>query len=181
MTSQSEEAASVNRYWRDSETHWFAKDPEFDADFRRRFLALHRSVAAGMHEDWIEQAEPALALIILTDQFPRNAFRGTDQMYKTDGLARGYAREAIARGHPERIGSDLRLFCFLPFTHSEDQADQDLSVTLIAGLGEPSLSHATRHRDIIRRFGRFPHRNVILGRSSTQAELDFLADGGFAG
>ncbi|KAB2727348.1 DUF924 family protein [Brucella anthropi] len=174
---------NVVGFWKDAgkEGRWFDKDKDFDRRFRERFLELHIVVAERRHDGWIETPEGALALLILTDQFPRNAFRGTGHMYATDPLARKYAREAQAAGHMERVETDLRLFFCLPFAHSEDIADQDVSVALNAKLGEPWLSHANGHRDIIRRFGRFPHRNPMLGRATTPEEAEFLNGGGFQG
>ncbi len=161
--------------------NWFSKNPAFDAAFRARFLTVHEDAARGAHEDWLATADGALALLILTDQFPRNAFRGTPRMYATDVLARRYARAAIDAGYFLMVLPEMRLFFALPFAHSEDAGDQEISVALNAALGEPYLTHAKGHRDIVRRFGRFPHRNEILGRVSTAEEIDFLAKGGFAG
>ena len=171
----------VVAFWRASSDRWFAKDADFDRAFRERFLDRHMAVAARRHDDWMGTAEGALALLILTDQFPRNAFRGTGHMYATDLLARHYARLALDAGHMERVEPELRLFFCLPFAHSEDIADQDLSVQLNACLGPPWLGHAEGHRDIIRRFGRFPHRHAMLGRAMTPEEADFLEAGGFQG
>ncbi|MFK3668396.1 DUF924 family protein [Ochrobactrum teleogrylli] len=164
-----------------SEGRWFDKDKNFDRRFRERFCDLHMEVARRRHDDWMKTPEGGLALLILTDQFPRNAFRGTGHMYATDPLARHYARLSKAAGHIDQIDGDLRLFFCLPFAHSEEMADQDISVALNDKLGEPWLSHAEGHRSIIQRFGRFPHRNSILGRETTPDEAEFLARGGFQG
>ncbi|MGH7066716.1 MAG: DUF924 family protein [Acetobacteraceae bacterium] len=160
---------------------WFAKEPEFDRRFRERFLELHLLVAARHCDRWITSAEGALALILLTDQYPRNAFRGTAHMYATDPLARLYAREAEAAQHWSAVASELRTFFWLPFEHSEALADQDFSVLLAGRMGEPYLEYAVVHRDVIRRFGRFPHRNPMLARATTAEEARFLAEGGFVG
>ncbi len=175
--------SDVVSFWKvaGAEGRWFDKDKNFDRRFNERFLDLHMEVAERLHDGWMETPEGALALLILTDQFPRNAFRGTGHMYATDSLARHYARLAQAVRHMERIEPDLRLFFCLPFAHSEEMADQDISVALNARLGEPWLSHAEGHRDIIKRFGRFPHRNPMLGRLSTPEEETFLHSGGFGG
>lgn len=175
--------SDVVGFWKEAgkDGRWFDKDKGFDRRFRERFLDLHMAVATREHDSWMETPEGALALLILTDQFPRNAFRGTGHMYATDPLARHYARQAHAGGHMERVEPDLRLFFCLPFAHSEDIADQDLSVALNARLGQPWLDHAEGHRDIIRRFGRFPHRNPLLGRETTFEEAVFLRNGGFQG
>ena len=119
--------------------------------------------------------------MLLLDQFPRNAFRGTARMYATDEAAREAAASAIDAGHDRAVEQALRLFFYLPFGHSEDLADQERSVALAESLGEPSLSHAKGHRDIIRRFARFPHRNPILDRAMTPEEQAYLDAGGFAG
>ena len=123
----------------------------------------------------------ALALCILLDQFPRNAFRNTPRMFATDARARAIAQMAIESAFDDAVDEDLRQFLYMPFMHSEDIADQDRCVELTQGLATDNHRYAVLHRDIIRRFGRFPHRNDILGRASTPEERQFLADGGFAG
>jgi uncharacterized protein (DUF924 family) len=169
-------------FWREAGAdRWFATDTAFDTAFRTRFQNLHMSAAARLHDGLIETADGALALLLLTDQFPRNAFRGTGHMYATDSLARHYARAALAAGHMDRVAPELQLFFCLPFAHSEDRADQDRSVALTAPLGLDSLSYAMGHRAIVYRFGRFPHRNAILARQTTADEAAFLAAGGFTG
>ncbi|RTS57491.1 DUF924 family protein [Pseudomonas aeruginosa] len=127
------------------------------------------------------EAEDHLGLLLLLDQYPRNAFRGTPRMYASDAQARRWAERALGQGLDRQVGDALRLFFYLPFAHAENLADQDRSVALNHGLGQPFLAHAREHREIIRRFGRFPHRNPILGRLSSAEELAFLAAGGFAG
>lgn len=178
-----ERISTVISFWREAgiRGQWFDKDDGFDRSFRERFLDLHMEVAARQHDEWMTTAEGSLALLILTDQFPRNAFRGTAHMYATDPLARMYARDGMKAGHMEVIEKDLRLFLCLPFAHSENLDDQDISVGLNAKLGQPWLSHAEGHRDIIRRFGRFPHRNPVLVRDTTPEEAAFLRAGGFQG
>ncbi|HEY0213800.1 MAG TPA: DUF924 family protein [Paenirhodobacter sp.] len=176
-----EQAQEVVDFWRRAGAagDWFAQNPDFDGHFRDRFLALHLMAARGDCAGWGKTATGALALMVLLDQFPRNAFRGTGHMYATDGLCRAYARAALAGGN--LTGGDMRLFFVLPFAHSETLPDQDLSVRLNRELGEPWLGHALGHRDIIRRFGRFPHRNALLGRITTPDEAAFLTQGGFRG
>jgi uncharacterized protein (DUF924 family) len=175
--------AEIVEFWVQAgrDENWFSKSPAFDAAFRAKFLAQHEVVAAGANEEWLSSPDGALALLILMDQFPRNAFRGTARMYATDALARRYARAAIDAGHFLKTPPELRIFLALPFAHSEDSGDQEISVALNASLGEPFLGHAIRHREIVGRFGRFPHRNEILTRVSTTEEIAFLASGGFAG
>lgn len=169
-------------FWRDAgEKRWFSKDADFDAEFRRRFLPSHEAAAAGALGGWLAEAESALALVLLLDQFPRNCFRGTSRMYATDAQARAAAGAAIDAGFDLRTESALRLFFYLPYSHSESLADQDRAVELAARLPGDSHAHALGHREIVRRFGRFPHRNALLGRRSTPEEQAYLAGGGFAG
>ena len=176
------DAQSVVDFWNEAgEALWFGKDPAFDARFRARFLTLHEAATRGELARWTSTADGALALVILLDQFPRNAFRGTPRMYATDAMARKIADAALKAGHGQAVEPALRLFFYLPFGHSENLADQERSVALSEALGEPNLSHAKRHRDIIRRFGRFPHRNPILGRAMTPEEQRYLDEGGYAG
>jgi uncharacterized protein (DUF924 family) len=176
------EASSVVAFWREAGPGlWFAKDAEFDRRFRERFADLYVAATRGELEGWAETPEGAMALVILLDQYPRNSFRGSPRMYATDDLARRIADAAIAAGHDRAIEPGFRLFFYLPFGHSENLADQERSVALVEALGEPSISHAKRHRDIIRRFGRFPHRNPILGRTMTEEEQRYLDNGGFKG
>lgn len=176
------DARSVVDFWRDAGPGlWFAKDPDFDRRFRERFLRLYLAAARGERADWSKTPEGAMALVLLLDQFPRNAFRGTPRMYATDAMVRQIADAALTAGHDQAVEAKLRLFFYLPFGHSETLADQDRSVALNEALGEPSVSHARHHRDIIQRFGRFPHRNPILGRTMTQEEQRYLDEGGFAG
>lgn len=160
---------------------WFAKDLAFDRRFRDEFLDLHMACARREHDAWMSTAEGALALILLLDQFPRNAFRGTAHMFATDPLARHYANQALEAGHDQKIGNDLRVFMYLPFEHSEARADQVKSVALHEPMGADWMPYAISHRDIIERFGRFPHRNAVLGRHTTPQEQAFLDSGGFAG
>ena len=160
---------------------WMARDPSFDRDFRERFLELHMEAAARRCDHWIDTADGALALMVLLDQFPRNAFRDTAHMYASDGLARMFAGEARQRGHMLQVDEGFRVFFVFPFTHSEEIADQQLSLALSAQLGQERVDRVRGHHDIIQRFGRFPHRNRLLGRSDTADEQAFLAGGGFAG
>jgi uncharacterized protein (DUF924 family) len=160
---------------------WFAKDADFDCRFRERFLSLHEAATLGALADWRATPKGALALVLLLDQFPRNAFRDTPLMYASDAMARVVAAAAIDAGHDLAVEADLRLFFYLPFGHSENLTDQDRSVEINRRLGKSDLSHAERHRRIVRRFGRFPHRNPILGRTMTQEDQRFLDEGGDAG
>ena len=174
--------AAVLAFWHDAGAErWFGKDDDFDARFKARHLDDHMAAAARNCDRWADSAAAALALLILLDQFPRNAFRGTAHMYATDPLARMFSRHAVAAGLDQQVEPALRTFFYLPLMHSEALADHDACVALYEKFGGPSLPFARHHRDIVVRFGRFPHRNALLGRDSTPAELAFLAEGGFAG
>jgi len=178
----SADALAVVSFWIEAGPGlWFAKDAKFDARFRERFLREHEAAARGELQHWQGTPDGALALVILLDQFPRNAFRGTRRMYDTDALARQAAGTAFAAGYDREIAVELRKFLVLPFVHSEDLADQERSVALARRIGADDLAHAEHHRDIVRRFGRFPHRNAILGRESTPEEQQYLANGGYQG
>lgn len=176
------EAATVVAFWREAgPAQWFAKDAAFDRRFRERFHELHFAAAARRCDAWMASAEGALALLLLLDQYPRNSFRGTGHMYATDPLARMYCRQALDAGLDRQVAQELRLFFYLPLSHSEDLADQQRALGLNRALGEPFASHAQGHLDIVARFGHFPHRNAMLGRPTTAAEQAFLAEGGFSG
>lgn len=172
----------VLRFWRDAGPgRWFRRDDAFDAEFRRRFLAAHEAAAAGGLHAWMQTPHGALALVLLLDQFPRNAFRGTARVYATDAQARDAADAAIARGFDRQVEDGLRRFFYLPFMHSESLVDQERCVALNEGAGPDALRWARHHRDVVARFGRFPHRNAVLGRTSTPEEERFMAEGGFSG
>lgn len=176
------QAAAVVQFWRDAgPARWFAKDAAFDRAFRERFHDLHFAAAARRCDAWVATAEGALGLLLLLDQYPRNSFRGTGHMYATDPLARMFCRQALDAGLDRQVPQDLRLFFYLPLSHSEHLPDQQRALALNRALGEPFASHAQGHLDIVARFGRFPHRNAMLGRETTAAEQAFLAEGGFAG
>jgi uncharacterized protein (DUF924 family) len=175
-------APDVVRFWREAgPRRWFAKDEAFDAEFKSRFEAAHHAAATGALDGWAADAEGALALLVLLDQLPRNAWRGSGHMFATDGRARRIARAAVEAGLDRQVEAQLRPFFYLPFMHSESAADQALSVQLNSQLDDNTQRFALLHQDIVARFGRFPHRNEALGRESTQAERQFLAEGGFSG
>jgi uncharacterized protein (DUF924 family) len=175
-------AAEIVQFWQHAgKEAWFTKDAAFDAGFHDRFRELHFAAARRELDHWIDNPESALALMIVLDQFPRNCFRGTAHMFATDPLARSFARKALEAGYIGRVSRELQIFFLLPFEHSEDLADQHLSVELFAPFGEEYLKYAIVHREIIERFGRFPHRNAALGRETTPDERAFLEGGGFAG
>jgi uncharacterized protein (DUF924 family) len=165
--------AEVVSFWREAgHDKWFAQDESFDQAIRSRFLATHEAGANGALAGWQETAEGALALVLLFDQFPRNMFRGTPRAFATDALARGF---------DQATDPVLRQFFYLPFMHSEALIDQDRSMRLYEALGNAEqLRYATEHREVIQRFGRFPHRNRALGRETTAAEQAFLESDGLA-
>ena len=162
---------------------WFRKDAAFDAEIRRRFGALHAAAAAREREAWRASPRPMLALVIVLDQFSRNLFRGDARAFAQDAHARECAREALGRGDDLRLLPVEREFLYMPFEHSESLADQDRGVELMRSLAafeetRDLAGWAEKHREIIRRFGRFPHRNAALGRPSTPAEVAFLREPG---
>ena len=175
-------AGEIVRFWRDAGPKaWFVKDETFDGRCRG-FEAEHHAAARRELTHWERDAEGALALLILLDQFPRNIFRNSAHAFATDALAQGVAHRAIEKGFDTATESALRLFFYLPFEHAEDLALQERGVMLVEAIGDAEfLKFARLHRDVIARFGRFPHRNPPLGRKSTPEELAYLAEGGFAG
>jgi uncharacterized protein (DUF924 family) len=160
---------------------WFEKEPPFDLECAR-FTAAIRDASAGRYDEWATTPTGALALIVLLDQLSRNVFRGSAEAFAADAHARSIARRAIASGFDTPLAPNERMFVYLPFEHAETIEDQDLSVrlfdSLAAALGPETVDYAHRHRDVIRQFGRFPHRNAALGRVNTPAEEDYLAQPG---
>jgi len=156
---------------------WFSHDEVFDKACRERFLATYEAAARGDLPEWELSSHGALALIILLDQLPRNMFRGTRRAYATDATALLGAERAIERHFDEAVEPELRRFFYLPFMHAENLAAQERSVSLNEALGDEDVVRwARHHRDIVARFGRFPHRNAILGRDSTPEEQAYLAE-----
>jgi uncharacterized protein (DUF924 family) len=185
---QSEEVLMhiVNFWHTAGPSKWFARDDAFDAELRARFLDEHFAAArrereALLDEALLDHAEGALSLILLLDQVPRNVFRDSAHAYAADPLAREYATRAIEAGFDLRVDPELRIFFYLPFEHSEALDDQDRAIALCEALGDANyLKYAQAHRDVIRRFGRFPHRNRALARVNTAEEQVWLdAGGGF--
>jgi uncharacterized protein (DUF924 family) len=183
MTELDTTPSDILAFWQSAgPDRWFTKDDGFDTDIRGRFLATYETATAGHLLPWDAGADGALALTIVLDQFPRNMFRGSARIYWADPLARAVADRALARAFDRAVTPALRTFFYLPFMHSEAIADQERCVALYRALGdENSLRYAEDHADIIRRFGRFPHRNEVLGRNTTADEQAFLDAGGFAG
>lgn len=168
---------------------WFRKDEAFDAELRARFAPTLAAALRGELHAWAAQPEGRLALLIVLDQFTRNAFRGQPGSFAGDARALALAQEGIALGHDQAVPPMARIFCYLPLEHAEDLACQARSVALFAALAavpgaEPAaffagtLDYARRHQEVIERFGRFPHRNAILGRSSSAEEKAYLAQSG---
>jgi uncharacterized protein (DUF924 family) len=176
-------ASEVLRFWfgEDAEygkahKRWFEKNPAFDAEVRTRFSNLHEELSTS--RDWLDGPRDCLARIVVLDQFPRNMFRGTPRAFATDDLALRAARHAIASGYDRDWQRVEKIFAYLPFEHSEALADQERACELMRPLGEEQYDYALRHKAIIERFGRFPHRNAILGRASTAEEIEFLKQPG---
>ena len=169
-------------FWRDAgPDKWWEKNEDFDQEIRSKFLATHEAAARGELASFEGSADGALALVLLFDQFPRNMFRGEARAFTTDALARAIASRAILNGFDGAF-PEMRSFFYLPFEHSENFADQQRCIALNKAIGDADgVKWAQLHADIIRRFGRFPHRNAALGRVTTPEEQAFLDSGGFAG
>ncbi len=156
---------------------WFRSTPEFDAALRERYTGVQERAGGGAFDRFVDTREDCLALVLALDQFPRNIFRGTPRAFATDAKAREVARTALDRRYDRGLCRSARVFFYLPFEHSESLADQERAVELYRGLEEErSLRAALGHRDAIRRFGRFPHRNAVLGRENTPDEAEYLKD-----
>ena len=175
-------AGEVVGFWREAGyRQWFGGGAAFDRECETRFLDAHFAAARRELDAWMADAEGALALLILLDQIPRNVFRGSAHAWAADPLARQYAARALEAGFDRQVDADLRLFFYMPFEHSEALADQERSVALHRTLpGKDADAWAVKHYDVIARFGRFPHRNAALGRTTTPEEQAYLdAGGGF--
>jgi uncharacterized protein (DUF924 family) len=183
MSGETPSVSEIVEFWRQAgPKRWFEKDAAFDEEIRSRFLHAHERAVAGALDGWLASAEGALALLLLLDQFPRNMFRGSARAFESDEKARSVAAASLLKGYDAQVAPELRSFFYLPFEHSEDLADQERGIALYTAAGdEDGLKWAKLHADIIRRFGRFPHRNACLGRTTTPEEQKFLDDGGFAG
>lgn len=168
--------AEIVSFWREAGyDKWFTPDDSFDQAIRLRFLPAYEAAARGELAAWEDSAERALALLLLLDQFPRNLFRGNARAFATDAQARAAADRALVRAFDRSTELALRPFFYLPFMHSESLIDQDRSMRLYEALGDAEqLRFAKEHRDVIQKFGRFPHRNAALGRATTPAEQAFL-------
>ena len=176
-------AAEVLGFWFDEHPKdWFVKNPAFDAEVRARFLELHQAAAEGRLAHWADEGRSSLALVIVLDQFARNMFRGSPRTFAADPVARAVAERALARGFDRQTPLPERQFFYMPLEHSESLPDQERCCALFRATGDAELlKWAELHADIIRRFGRFPHRNAMLGRDTTPEEQAFLDGGGFKG
>ena len=175
------EAETVLQFWfNETEPEkWFKKDEEFDRTVRARFADVCRRAAAGELDAWQHTPRGCVALVIVLDQFPRNMYRGDARAFATDAAARAVLRRALASGFDKGLSVPEKQFLYMPLQHSEDAADQALSVALNTATGNADLvKWAEAHQRIVERFGRFPHRNDILGRESTQEEVEFLKEKG---
>lgn len=183
MTENATRAAEVVSFWRDAgEEKWFRRDDALDREITERFGPLHAEAAEGALSDWAKSAEGALALVLILDQFSRNMFRGTPKAFAQDAMAVEVAHASFDAGFDREVDPALTMFFYMPFMHSESIVDQERCMALChQHSGPDSLKYACEHRDIIRRFGRFPHRNAVLGRHTSAAEQAFLDGGGFAG
>ncbi|MDA8444226.1 DUF924 family protein [Paracidovorax valerianellae] len=182
-TALPDAACSVLSFWFEDSTpqQWFAKDDAFDAAIRQRFANLHHEAAQAQLWPWRTTPSGRLAEILVLDQFSRNLHRDSAQAFVCDGMALVLAQEAVAAQADAALPVDWRAFVYMPYMHSESLAVQDESVALFTRLGNPNnLDFAVRHRDIVARFGRFPHRNAVLGRASTAEETAFLREPGSA-
>ncbi|MCI4661909.1 MAG: DUF924 domain-containing protein [Neomegalonema sp.] len=179
LTSQ--EVGAVLHFWFEelSPKQWFAKDDAVDAQIRARFADLHARLEAAMQVPTPSEAKAALATVIVLDQFPRNLHRGDARAFATDDKARHITNDIVAREGDRGLGLHERVFLYLPLEHSEALADQERAVELISALGDETYTrYAIAHRDVIQRFGRFPHRNAALGRDDTREEKAYLAEPG---
>ncbi|PLX38385.1 MAG: DUF924 domain-containing protein [Hyphomicrobiales bacterium] len=180
--SNADPFAVLDFWWRAGPAKWFAKDEAFDAAIRDQFGDAVEAALVGELDHWAKRPHGSMALLILIDQFPRNLFRDSAKAFAGDEKARDVADQALAKGFDKVFPVNVRRFFFLPFEHSEDIADQERAVDLFMASGDDEgLFWAYKHLDAIRRFGRFPHRNAVLGRESSAAEQAFLDKGGFSG
>jgi uncharacterized protein (DUF924 family) len=173
----------IIEFWQQAgHAKWYEKDDAFDAEIIKKFARVHEAAKMDAHDEWQDTARGAMALLILLDQMARNIHRNTPQAFGADDKALGIARNAVKRGFDLKTDGIMRQWFYMPFMHSENILDQQLccELTRKAGL-DVTYEYAVDHADIIKQFGRFPHRNAILGRTSTPDELAFLAQGGFSG
>jgi uncharacterized protein (DUF924 family) len=171
----------ILRFWFETlkPEDWYRKNPAIDAAITARFGATYEALKTGVPPEWVAEPKGVLAAILVLDQFPRNMFRDDPRAFATDGAALALAKRAIGEGIDMQLPPEQRAFIYMPFQHSEARDDQARSIALFTSLGVPlNLDFAQRHQAIIARFGRFPHRNSVLGRTSTAEELAFLQEPG---
>ncbi len=175
--------SKILEFWFDEipPARWFAKDARFDAELRRRFMGDYLDIQTGGHERYLKSAHSILAAVLLLDQFSRNLYRGDPRAYAEDWRAIALSRHAVDQGLDGEIEEYRRAFLYMPFMHSEDPSDHEQAVRLFSKLSDPRyLEFEMKHKAVIDRFGRYPHRNEVLGRQSTPQELEFIAEhGGF--
>lgn len=169
-------SAAIIDFWFTNKPKWFLKEPEFDALIKKKFFVVYNQVINNELASWNSKAEDILSLILVLDQFPRNMFRDTPKAFLGDKLALSWAKEAIKKQFDLKLNQDERMFLYMPLMHSELLLDQEFSVELYSKINNINiLNYAIAHHDIISKFGRFPHRNKILGRVSTLEEIVFLS------
>ena len=175
MSAQTQAPAVLHFWFDDLEPKdWFEKNTAVDATITTKFATLYAALAPGLSPEWESSPRLALAAVITLDQFPRNMFRDSPRAFATDELALSAAKRAIDRGEGAQLNETERQFLYMPFQHAENREDQARSVVLFSEFDEKTLGFARRHQEIVDRFGRFPHRNAVLGRESTPQELEFL-------
>jgi len=178
MNTESITPADILEYWYSDfmQKHWFASTPELDAEIREKYQSLWERAASGELDHWQDSPEGALALVIVLDQFPLNMFRGKPESFRTERKAVDVTLSALKKGFEDRLSKDRLSFLFMPLMHGERLEEQDLSVTLFRQYElTGNIKFAEHHRELVRKYGRFPHRNAILGRESTPAEVEYLA------
>jgi uncharacterized protein (DUF924 family) len=173
-------AKEIYRFWFEETkpAQWFQKNQDFDTEIKNRFEGDYALGAKGVYDGWINDQKDCLSYIILLDQMPRNMYRGKRDMYATDGKALAAARHAVDKGYDMMMTTDEKAFTYLPFEHSEDLEDQRTAVSLFekTKVDNPIYyDFAVKHLEVIKRFGRFPHRNEVLGRASTKEEKEYLS------
>lgn len=176
-------ASDVTDFWAGAgPKKWWRKDDQFDADIARRFGGIHMEASESLLDHWADTPDGALALILVLDQFSRNLFRNDPRAFARDDACVALTKKLMESGADRQMRSDIGVFCYLPLMHSEYLEDQDLCLREMERLDLPdNIKAAVEHRDIIEKFGRFPHRNEVLGRTSSAAEQAFLDGGGFSG
>ena len=183
MSEKAITPSDIHNYWfsEKSKQYWFTSTPEIDNEIKQRYAKIWEDISSGDFNEWRDTADGSIALIIILDQFPLNMFRGDAKSFKTENMAVEVALNAINNGYDEELSNEKLLFLFMPLMHSENLGHQNLQVYLFKKYNF-NLEFSQHHRDLVKKFGRFPHRNEILGRMSTMEELDYLlSDNAFKG